>query len=618
MPGDDAFLNKHGFAPSNKIKHGAVVDLRSKNNPLEPASKYHKDNITLEESFVLNFPCNYFYNTLNGRILSATFLPATFFVGTYPLLTIFAFVAVLCCLGFHEFGEKRDNFSTKKTNIDMLNMLPSPNLSRFFKRDEFDAMKGLLGKNDTDSLWSRLHVLIAEFNTNNAGLYQPGWYMCIDESYCIHSIREIPKWISKLNGRVDNQMEFISPGNNKNPHKPQGGVGTEYYTSSFLLNNQPIILSMLPVSNALIDPDVEADFPGDDAKIIKVVLTLLKPYFMTWRIIFLDSRFASVKTAHALLEYGLYVVGVVKQNRKHYPINEMKSALHGKERGFTITYQHNVKVHVNDSEQKYQFQVYATGVKVKKSGKNSIFTFIHTACIGLGSKANKTVFRAASTSSNTNFVRKRIQFSVPYVFNMYSVHSKTVDKNNHRRQGNLPLENIRTKSFLFKNTTFLLGVCFANAIGLYKSQTLAEDIEKNTAWEHLLRWINATLYKYSQRDQREFRNTASPVQIVDNKRLKFVKAASQEEKLRAMFDANHVMLRKEDHPEFRKVTDGRSRCKVCKEKTKYYCQGCSTLRSSPNPSIFVHVCYHKKQEAKDDSDYSCYLNHVNFQDDREE
>ena len=79
-----------------------------------------------------------------------------------------------------------------------------------------------------------------------------------------------------------------SGNNNKNASKPQGVIGTEYYSISFffLYEKLAIMLALMPVSCVFVDPAIAGLFPDNEQdKIVQHVLTLAAPLFFTWRII---------------------------------------------------------------------------------------------------------------------------------------------------------------------------------------------------------------------------------------------------------------------------------------------------------------------------------------------
>ena len=182
-------------------------------------------------------------------------------------------------------------------------------------------------------------------------------------------------------------------------------------------------------------------------------LRLCEEWFGTGRVIYGDSWFASVKTAKALLERGLYFMGDIKTAHKFFPMRTLREMC-GEERGAWFTITSTIDINGEDK--------FIGGVGHRRGGK--VHTFVFTAGSTLAGNPLVYTFRDDEAGGPQVMERK-----CPRVLNDVTKGQPAVDKSNRYRQHYLALEKrFVTNEFPFRFFTYIIGQMATNAFFIEK------------------------------------------------------------------------------------------------------------------------------------------------------
>lgn len=214
------------------------------------------------------------------------------------------------------------------------------------------------------------------------------------------------------------------------------------------------------------------------AKHTAVTLRLVKKWFGTGRIVYGDSFFASVSTAVALRNFGLFFIGIVKTAHAGFPKLFLKNGVwklgpqppsRGQSRHMRATIKNGNGEHT----------VYAHCWNDPGPPSESSRQFVST--VGDTNPADPHMKTRFITDENDPDYGKYVQKAVnrPTVVKMYHENASVIDIHNHSRQGVMGIEkNVGTKNYIFRMFTTLFAMSMVDAHKVYnKERTVDRQVK---------------------------------------------------------------------------------------------------------------------------------------------
>ena len=201
---------------------------------------------------------------------------------------------------------------------------------------------------------------------------------------------------------------------------------------------------------------------------VALVLRLVNDFFRTWRCLHGDSAFASYQLCAALLLYGIYFGGIVKQATKSYPMDYFKewaTKTKPKRGEFTVLSTAAIIQKQGDPNVRLPYPVLAIGWK-DKTYLHFISTF-GTTVAGAGFDRRRT---GKTEDVNGNIIDKHYYKHVncPQVVNDIYKGFGVVDIGDHYRQGILTPEEVWvTRTAWHRSFTTIFGSDVCDAYFFY-------------------------------------------------------------------------------------------------------------------------------------------------------
>lgn len=210
------------------------------------------------------------------------------------------FLGIICfLLVFPPAGERRNHWTDRKNGP-----FPFANLGRFMSRHRFELICKYLVVDDNGDPTDKLRyyrgwveaVRLAQFHA-----VRPGRMIVVDETM-----------LKNCNADNADCLTYI-------PRKPQP-LGHQLWTVVDCESGCLVNYELNEGKEVTRERKWFAEYGATTATTLRVT----QPFHRSWRVIFIDSWFQSIKTAIMLFTFGLYSCGIVKTNHKNYPRNELE------------------------------------------------------------------------------------------------------------------------------------------------------------------------------------------------------------------------------------------------------------------------------------------------------
>lgn len=264
----------------------------------------------------------------------------------------------------------------------------------------------------------------------------PGRVLCVDEAMCA--------WRGK-NGKW---RKGGLPAVSKIARKPEG-IGLELKVASDTETGMMLHLELAEGKVAMAGKDFADAHKAQTA----CALRLTRAYHGSARLVVGDSGFASVATARALLQKGLYFTGCVKTAHSESPKKIVEGHLEGKEKGTTRYYTAKLDGGRGNN-------ILCVGWLDKKKK-----LFVSTC----GNSAAGTPHQRKYHQVRANVEQERVvQIPRPLVVETYFKNANSIDVHDHYRQGGLELErHWRTHKWVHRAFATVLGMVETDAYLAY-------------------------------------------------------------------------------------------------------------------------------------------------------
>ena len=283
------------------LGNGLAPDQRHLAGFTDYQSKVHVEKVcvdpsdfSIQDAFELAFPVDFFrdMNRWTNQALHA-YMPRFSF---HEFLKCFGILFLKC---LSNTDDMKDLWKTDDDDI-----LPAMNVGTRFGigKTRFESFRHFLRMNapyDGDDRWQPVRGLVEAFNRHRLAMISPGSHLIVDESMSQWYCRDDKTPIMKETGHP--HVTHID-------RKPVD-MGAEIKN---ITDEDIKVIMRIEIQEAKEAMRVK-EFMDKHDHHTAVVLRLSKPWFNSRRVICGDSAFASLKTVKALLEEGLYFIGVVKQ-----------------------------------------------------------------------------------------------------------------------------------------------------------------------------------------------------------------------------------------------------------------------------------------------------------------
>jgi hypothetical protein len=223
------------------------------------------------------------------------------------------FFGVLILATKFEFTDRRSLWKTTAPS----KYIPAPNFGRTgMSKNRFDDIFASFrtghqpnAKPDTMSSeeyrWLLVDNFVKHVNEHRINCFTPSDLICVDES--------ISRWYGQGGGWINHGLPVYVALD----RKPDNGceIQNACCGRSGVMIQLKLVKSQQEEEGAYLQEDDDGLLHGT-----KVLLSLVKPWAGSWRLICADSYFASVPAAKTLIKYGLYFIGVIKSATRGFPI----------------------------------------------------------------------------------------------------------------------------------------------------------------------------------------------------------------------------------------------------------------------------------------------------------
>lgn len=436
-------------------------------------------------------------------------------------------------------------------------VLPPPRMGRHgMSKNRWKAIRSALafGPSDDASFdrdeWCFVDPMVTAFNEQMADVVNPGWLLCVDET--------MSAWRGKQGKRDSKKCPKLS----WVPRKPEP-LGTELKTAGCALSGMIITVEICKGKETHKDLEFFKEKSRFDASeyghTTATTLRLIKPWFGTQRVLGGDSWFASVKTAEACAERGIYFVGDVKTATRRFCGAALNEAT-GPESGAWATYTSELTLGGGKTMPIYS---------VSHRRGESVHKFVATCGTTLKGSAHLATFEDeedrvyASDDTKYELTRK-----CPRILNDWTLAQPCIDRHNRYRQFILGMEKrLITNNFSLRLATTLMGMLFTNAFFAHRhfNSELADFKEEMGKLAYRL-MHNPHAPEPVLPPTPQTRTAGSPNSPPD---------ASHPLMQLSKFNVQHGIIKK----------TAALRCVVCNKKTSWYCTACTE-----GPHSIVPVC----------------------------
>ena len=293
--------------------------------------------------------------------------------------------------------------------------------------------------------WCFIQPMVDAFNKHMADIVNPGWLLCVDET------------MSAWRGQQGKRDRKKCPKLSWVPRKPEP-LGTELKTAGCALSG--MILSMEICKGKETHEGLEffkqkSRFDGAQfGHTTATTLRLIKPWFGTQRVLGGDSWFASVKTAEACAEKGVYFVGDVKTATRRFCGGALEEAT-GPESGAWATFTSTLELGGDKTVPIFS---------VSHRRGETVHKFISTCGTTIRGSAHMATFEDEEDRVYAaDDVEYELTRKCPQILNDYTLAQPCIDRHNRYRQFILGMEKrLITNNFSQRLATTLIGMLFTN------------------------------------------------------------------------------------------------------------------------------------------------------------
>jgi hypothetical protein len=359
----------------------------------------------------------------------------------------FRFIGLMLVCGVYN-GMSRDDLFTKRSSW----VFKLPELNTFMKKYRFELLLGAMGfcplsedhvtvtnagTEPADSYvdirswtdWAVAQPLIDAFNLSRQDGFMAGNKLCVDES--------VSKWMGKDHRHIGGMCHVT-----KIIRKPVG-VGCEIKNCCCAKTGVMLTLELVPNKHG-------APREFDDAGVGKnaaCLLRLIKPFKGSGRTVVADSGFGCVSLASFMMsEMGLHLLAMVKTAHRLFP------------KDFLLLYPYQSAGECKVLKTTFNGQtLYAAGWNDKRV--KTIVATCSSSTAGVPHRKKRWV--NSKTTKRSVVFYKDVPRSL--MFSDYFGGAQAIDVHNHRRQGSLALEAIKTHSWRARMFSTVLGMCVIDA-----------------------------------------------------------------------------------------------------------------------------------------------------------
>ena len=372
--------------------------------------------------------------------------------------TIIKFLGLLLAMALNPIrGSRGDYWATEKESGTMLGS--AHNFGQYgMSKNRFEMIaKNLRLSNFVPNVvgqdpWIPIRPFINAFNQNIINTVTPGNIIVVDE--CMSS------WLGRDLKWSASGMPHIT----KIIRKPQG-IGAELKAAADGESGAILRIEVQEGAAAMANakymkkPDTGQPWYAQHTAI---TLRLVEPWFGTGRTIIGDSAFASLRTCVALLEYGLFFIGIVKTASKMFPKGWFSQWEKSKPARGSHMY---LKTAVEIGNVLHA--IMAVGWKCKM-----VKTFISSVGNCLPA-SDQEVHRTKIIEEDGHYVTQeyikttsRVNI-VAHMFKYFSV----IDIHDHLRQGILKMEESwKTRTWWHRLFATVLGIIYTNSYNYYRNE----------------------------------------------------------------------------------------------------------------------------------------------------
>ena len=437
--------------------------------------------------------------------------------------------------------------------------MPPPRMGRHgISKNRFKAIRNALafGPSDDASFdldgWCFIQPMVDAFNEHMNDIFCPGWLLTLDES------------MSAYRGKQGQRDRKKCPNLSWVPRKPEP-LGAELKTAGCALSGMIIRIEVCKGKDTHKDLEYfKAKSSHDGVEFghtTSTSLRLVKPWHGSQRVVAADSWFASVKTAEAFANRGLFFIGDVKTATRRFCGADLEAAT-GPESGAWATFTSELKLDGDKT-----MPIFA----VSHRRGESVHKFISTCGTTLRGAAHTATFeddedRAYVDDCNTYELTRKC----PRVLNDYTLAQPCIDRHNRYRQAILAMEKrFITNNFSFRLATTLMGMLFTNTFFAHRYFNCELADSKEELGKLGYRLMNNPFVPAPQSPPSPQTATAG------SPRSPPPDDSSHPLRQLSKFNVEHNIKKK----------SSALRCVVCSGKTSWYCVTCTD-----GPHALVPVC----------------------------
>jgi hypothetical protein len=428
--------------------------------------------------------------------------------------------------------------------------------------------------------WHSVRSFIDGFNLRNREALTLGPVIVIDECMC--------SW----KGLDSTVSADTLPHATKILRKPKG-VGAELKS---LADGVTGILVSIDIQEGKNVMDTKP-FVASHGATTGCVLRLLEPYFNTKRVVFGDSWFASVKTLLALKFRDLFFVGVIKTAHKEFPKKVLSQFAAANEEELRRTGNRELRGSCKVLQATGIAEDGVTQVPMMAVGWHDRKTKYFIANAGTTVSGNDWVRpRHRKVESEGEYTTERFDKVVkqPMVVEWFYKYFATIDIHDHYRQGSLAFEvHWHTITWWHRLFSTVLGMIVTNAFLAYRFEFKQHSPAATSLdFTEFIGKLAYELTHMSESNRRPTRHSSSQSTVSSFSTASTVEHTHSLIQLCKLEQYKHVLGSQ--------TVRARRQCHLCKKKTAYYCELCS----SPDKTHLVCVC----APTKEGSD--CFSRHI--------
>lgn len=437
-------------------------------------------------------------------------------------------------------------------------------LSDCLRLDQF--VEGAIGQDP----YKPIRSFVEGFNERRVAVVIPGRDIVVDE--CMSTWKGIESIFS--------HESFIHI--TKLKRKPRG-IGIE---SKCAADGSSCIMLQLEVQEGK-DAPLRA-FEPEHQPHTAVVMRLMNPWSGSGRLGIADAHFSSLSTCAALLNQGLWYIGIVKGCTKGYPVKfaeelEDSKPSVGSHTVITTTVRDN-----NNRDRTIMSVLY-------KLGKgNQLRKIIGSFSSSLPGSPQK-IYRNKRVRSQEDGIwiktRKVYTIQRPKIIEVGMKHFGAVDLHDRYRQGYLNMEDSwHTHRCWVRLFTTVLGICFTDAYLAYKWEgsncIRTEDLDEREGRQSFFGFLNGLARQLIFNNSYFYQNPSLSMNLRPSSSQQEVSipmcslmALSSYSIIKQKYDLQNPQEKK-------RLASYQLKCSCCEHKAAYYCVVCS----SPEKHKFVALC----------------------------